>query len=119
MERKINTISFLIVAVCLILSPLQAIAQTITGSVTDLGGEPLIGASVVVDGPIKNTAVTDIDGNFTISVKEARNITASYVGYKSKTLSIKSGETVYNFILEEDSQLLDDVVVVGYGTQKR
>lgn len=119
MKRKINNTLFLIVAMCLFLSPLQIMAQTITGSVTDSMGEPLIGASVIAEGSHNNATVTDLDGNFTITIKEGKQITASYVGYKSKTLSLKKGETVYNFILEEDSQLLDDVVVVGYGTQKR
>lgn len=119
MERKNKSIISIAVIICLFFSSLQAIAQTISGSVTDRNGEPLIGASVITDGNKKNGTTTDIDGKFSISAKGAKHITASYVGYKSSTISIKGGNTTYNFILEEDTQLLDDVVVIGYGTQKR
>lgn len=119
MERKYRTITFLVVALCLLCPVLQAFARTVSGIVTDTGGEPLIGASVVADGKTRSAAVTDIDGNFSITVSDARHLTASYVGYKSLTLQLKDGQDSYDFRLEEDSNVLDDVVVVGYGTQKR
>lgn len=114
----INKISLLMVAGAFSVSA-QSMAQTLTGTVTDREGEPLIGATVMTDGAKKNAAITDVDGRFSIEANGSRHLTASYIGYKSVTLDIKSGVKSYNIVLDEDSQQLDDVVVVGYGTQKR
>ncbi len=78
--------------------------------------DPLIGASVVcgINGP--NGVATDIDGNFELTVPEGAELTVSYIGYKTKVLMAEPEMTI---ALEEDSQLLDDVVVVGYATQRK
>lgn len=86
----------------------------ITGSVKDSNGEPLVGATVAVPGT-STGAVTDIDGNFTLTADPDRELTVSYVGYTSQ--KVKPGKNlVLNIVLSTDQQTLKDVVVVGYGT---
>jgi len=91
---------------------------TITGKVIDDYGEGIIGASVVVDGTTVGT-VTDTDGNFTLtSVPPTATITISYIGFKSQTFKA-TDSNLSNVVLKEDSNELEGVVVVGYGTQKK
>jgi len=92
--------------------------KTVTGTVKDATGEPMIGVSVIVDGT-SNGGVTDFDGNFTVkNVPNSGVLKISYVGYKDQKVSV-AGKTALNVVMEEDKQMLDEVVVVGYGTQKR
>lgn len=92
--------------------------RTITGRVLDAAGEPLIGVSVVVVGTT-NGALTDLDGNYSLSIAEgATHLKFSYIGYKEQIVKIGSDNQI-NLTLEEDSQVLGEVVVVGYGTQKK
>jgi TonB-linked SusC/RagA family outer membrane protein len=97
------------------------LAQTtqITGTVTDPTGEPLIGASVIEKGTSTGTA-TDFDGNFTLFVKNPSSaaLVVSYVGYETQTVPV-AGKKQINIVLKESSALLDEVVVVGYGQQKK
>lgn len=99
----------------------QGITQNtkkLTGKVVDAKGESIIGATVKVKGTGQG-AITDIDGNFTLSVSNANpTLEISFVGYRTQTLKALAG-TPLVITLEEDSKLLDEVVVVGYGTQKR
>lgn len=90
--------------------------QKITGNVVDSNGQPIIGASVVVKGT-SNGAITDIDGKFTFTAEPKSTIEVSYVGYKVK--SFKAGDKPVKIVLEEDSEMLDEVVAVGYGTVKK
>lgn len=94
-------------------------SQTISGKVVDINGDPVIGATVKVKGGSQGT-ISDIDGNFRLSVNSNNNveIEVSFVGYKTQTLSVVPGTSI-TVTLSEDSELLDEVVVVGYGTQKR
>lgn len=94
-----------------------AMAQSkITGTVVDEMGEPVIGASVMVKGTTSG-GVTDLDGNFTIAnVKNGAQLVISYVGYATQTVQAKNNVKV---VLQEDKQLLDELVVVGYGVQKK
>lgn len=93
-------------------------SSSITGNVKDYRGEPLIGATVVIKGTT-NAVVTDLDGNFIINnVKGGSVITVSYIGFKTYEGKATLGAPM-NIVLSEDSELLDEVVVVGYGTQKR
>ena len=87
--------------------------QTVTGTVLDELGEPVIGATVTVEGT-KTATVTDLDGNYKLAVPKGKKIIISYIGYMPKT--VVPGGTVK---LEEDKQTLEEVVVVGYGTQKK
>ena len=93
----------------------SALAQneTVTGTVLDELGEPVIGATVTVTGT-KNATITDLDGNYKISVPKGGKVTISYIGYLP--LTVKPGGTVS---LQEDKQSLEEVVVVGYGSQKK
>lgn len=86
---------------------------TVKGVVKDANGEAIIGARVIEKGNAKNGTVTDIDGNYTLKVKRGATLTISYIGYISQ--ETKGG----NIILEEDLKSLNEVVVIGYGTQKK
>ncbi len=86
---------------------------TVKGVVKDANGEAIIGASVIEKGNAKNGTVTDIDGNYTLKVKRGATLTISYIGFISQ--ETKGG----NIILEEDLKSLNEVVVIGYGTQKK
>ena len=99
-------------------SPLPAVQQTkkITGTVSDVQG-PIIGASVVVKGT-SNGVATDFDGNFTLNVSQGQTVVISYIGYITKEFKVDS-RTQYDITLEEDKKMLDEVVVVGYGTMKK
>ena len=96
----------------------QSQKVTVTGKILDQTGLPVIGASVIEDGT-QNGAITDLDGNYILEVTQGANMTVSSIGYKDIRLTVTSGQTVYNATLQEDSELLDEVVVVGYGTMKR
>lgn len=92
-------------------------AQTVSGTVTDSSG-PLPGASVVVKGTTNGTQ-TDFDGNFTIdNVDSSATLVFSYIGYSTQEIAV-NGQGTINVILAEDASQLDEVVVVGYGTQKK
>lgn len=96
----------------------QLMAQTtITGNVKDATGEPIIGASIIVTGT-SNGTVTDFDGNFEMKANEGDELTVSYVGFATQTVMVK-GSAPINITLLEDNALLEEVVVVGYGTQKK
>lgn len=90
----------------------------ITGKVTNVEGDPLIGVSIVEKGSA-NGIVTDIDGNYRISVKPGSILEFSYVGFKKLERPVRKSDNVMNVVLEEDNQLLNEVVVVGYGSMKR
>lgn len=93
-------------------------AKTVTGTVTDANGQPLPGASVLVKGTT-NGAQTDFDGNFSLNnVPDDGTLVFSYVGFAEQEVSV-DGKTTFNVSLEENAQALDEVVVVGYGSQKR
>ena len=99
---------------------LNALAQqfNVTGNVKDDLGEPIIGASVLVKGT-NNGSITDFDGNFTINNVDINSILEiSYVGYVTQSITIKDNSPI-NIILKEDSETLEEVVVVGYGVQKK
>ena len=93
----------------------QLQTQIVNGLVVDVNGEPVIGASVVEKGTT-NGGITDINGKFTLNVKPGSTLQISFVGYQ--TQEIKATKTV-KVVLKEDSELLSEVVVVGYGTQKK
>lgn len=92
--------------------------KTVKGKVLDDNGEPIIGASVKVVGTT-NGAVTDLDGNFTLSnVSQNAVVEVSYIGYISQKIKT-SGQSTLNVSLKEDNQSLEEVVVVGYGVQRK
>lgn len=91
--------------------------RTITGIVTDNLGEPIIGANITIKGTTIGT-VTDIDGNFSLEVPASATITISYIGYLTKDIPVGNNSRIA-VKLAEDTQNLDEVVVVGYGVQKK
>ena len=99
----------------LLCSTVMLAQNKVSGTVLDATGEPLIGVSVLEAGT-NNGVVTDFNGDFTLTVKQGAKLTFSYVGYTSKTLAAANGMKV---TLEEDNKVLNEVVVVGYGTMRR
>lgn len=92
--------------------------QTVTGTVKDANGEPIVGASITIKGSTTG-AITNIDGRFSIVAAPGTVLQISYVSYKPQTIAVRDGVTHYNITLKEDRQSLNEVVVVGYGTQKK
>ena len=90
----------------------------ISGVITDQNGEPLIGANVQVKGTTTGT-ITDLDGHFTLNVPSGALLEISYVGFLSQEIKITEGKTDLKIQMREDSQSLDEVVVMGYGVQKK
>ena len=90
---------------------------TVKGTVNDAMG-PVIGASVVEKGNSSNGTITDMDGNFSLSVQPGTVLVVSYIGYKTQEVTATVGKAI-NVTLQEDNEMLDEVVVVGFGTQKK
>lgn len=101
------------------LIPLWAFAQKVTvkGVVKDAMGETVIGASVLEKGTTNGT-ITDFDGNFELNVSPRATLSISFVGYKTQEIPV-AGKTSFTITLKEDTEVLDEVVVVGYGQMKR
>ncbi len=112
--------SFLLIATC---QSLTANAQgggtvTVQGQVTDPQNEPLIGVTVLIDGQTAGGTVTDFDGNYTIKASRNATLKFSYIGYQDQKIPV-AGKTTINVQMKEDAELLQEVVVVGFGTQKK
>ena len=98
----------------------QIVQQSVTvkGVVTDKNGEPIIGANVLEKGTT-NGIITDFDGNYSLGVANGNSVLVfSYIGYKSQEIVVGSQKTI-NVVLVEDTEMMDEVVVIGYGTQKK
>ena len=89
--------------------------QTFTGTVVDANGEPVIGATIVQKGT-SNTTVTDFDGNFSINAPAGAELEITYVGFGKQT--VLAGDNMH-IVITEDAELLNEVVVIGYGVQKK
>ena len=107
-------LAFLFIALATVV---VANAAIVTGQVADAQGEPLIGVSVVVTGTSEGT-ITDFDGFYTIDVTPDAQLQFSYMGYTTVTEKVNNRTTI-NVVLKEDTRLLDEVVVVGYDTQRK
>ena len=92
-------------------------SKKVTGTVVDVAGVPVIGANVMVKGTTNGT-ITDMDGKFTLEVPEGAVLQVSYIGYTNQEVVVGKN-TILTITLKEDTQSLDEVVVVGYGTQKK
>ena len=102
----------------LCLFPLGAMAQSVVkGTVNDEAGEPIIGATVKVQGTNAG-AITDFNGNFSVQAASNATLNVSYVGYVPQTVNV-NGRSNITVVLKEDAQMLNDVVVIGYGTMKK
>ena len=120
MKRKLTNLKkgILFTIMCLISSTILAQNITVRGNVTDGLGESLVGVTVQVEGTSVGT-VTDADGNFTLpNIPSNAILSISYVGMNTQSISL-NGRAVINVILEDDTELLEEVVVVGYGTMRK
>lgn len=109
----------LYITTALLAAALTAAAQSrLTGTVTDRNGEPVIGATVTVDGQTQGGTITGLDGRFTIKARPGQTLRLTYVGMKEKRVKVGQ-ETALNIRMENDAVMLDEVVAVGYGTMKR
>lgn len=96
----------------------QGKKQRVTGVITDSNGEPIIGANVMEKGT-GNGTITDVDGKFTLTASEGSVLSITYIGYTAQELKVKAGQNNLNITLKEDTEVLDEVVVVGYGTMRK
>ena len=116
MNLKIKSIFIVLFLFCATINAQTEV--TVKGTVTSQSdGEPILGANVIIVGTKKGTS-TDFDGNYEIKVKQGEIIEVSYLGFKSKKVPFVNQKTI-NVSLEEDSNVLDEIVVIGYGTQKK
>lgn len=119
---KKNSRVFLMTLLSGMLMILSASAQTgtpinVRGTVTDIAGEPLVGVNILLQGTSTGT-VTDYDGNFVLQVPEDGVLEVRYIGYKPQTISINR-RAVIQIVMDEDTELLEEVVVIGYGTVRK
>ena len=91
--------------------------QKISGTIVDLSGQPVIGASVMIPGTTTG-AVTNLDGKYELSVPTGSNLTVSCIGFVDQSFTVVAGQNVYNFKLSDDAEMLEETVVIGYGTVK-
>ena len=121
MKNIITYVASLLLCTCFCLICGSAFAQNktiqIKGNVSDKEGEPIIGATIGVEGT-SNGTVSDLDGNFHLMAAPNSILKISFVGYKTEEVKVIAGKDI-KVVLTEDSQLLDDIVVVGYGVQKK
>lgn len=103
-------------AVFLLVSMYAFAQNAVTGIVKDKTGEPLIGVSVVEKGTT-NGSITDMDGKFSINVLQGKTLVFSYIGYLSQEIKVRSN--TINVTMQEDDQMLEEVVVIGYGSMQR
>lgn len=114
---KLRTLSLLLLMMLLTL-PAVAQKRAITGTVTDAGGESIIGANILVKGTTLGT-ITDFDGKFRIEAATGDVLVISYIGMLSKEIAVTNTTSVYNVQLLDDTQKLEEVIVIGYGTVKK
>ncbi len=105
-------------AVLLLIGGVAFAQQKVSGTVKDINGEPIVGASVLVEGTMNGT-ITALDGEWTLTVPTGSTIVASLIGYADEKMNVAQNQNVYNFVLKEDALFLDETVVIGYQTVKR
>ena len=120
MLKNLMKVSSILMILLASLGSFTAFAQnrTISGKVVDANGDPVIGAAVTVVGNSRIGAATDLNGAFTLSVPAGANISVESIGYKGQTFAI-GNQTNFNIVLEEDTEMLEETVVIGYGVQKK
>ncbi|MGM9758604.1 MAG: carboxypeptidase-like regulatory domain-containing protein [Parabacteroides sp.] len=90
----------------------------VSGVIVDAKGEPVIGANIVEKGSSTNGTIADVEGRFSLDVASDATLVVSYIGFDTQEIAVK-GKSTFKVVLSEDSQALDEVVVIGYGTQNR
>lgn len=117
-KRILQEVKVILLLMVCFVGTVEAQGQSIVrGTVTDSSGEPLIGVSILVKGTA-NGVISDLDGGFSISAAADDVLQFSYVGYINQEIQV-GNKKILNVIMEEDTKQLDEVVVVGYGTQKK
>ena len=112
---------FLCLTLAFVLCSMSSFAQQVKGLITDAKtGEPLIGVSVKLKGDKETGTISDLDGNYSLSVPDAQAATLvfSYIGYVEQILAV-NGQKTLNVAMQEDVETLDEVVVIGYGTMRK
>jgi TonB-linked SusC/RagA family outer membrane protein len=120
MFKKLMKLSGILMIFLTLCGGYQASAQnrTISGKIVDTGGLPVIGAAVMVVGNTQIGTATDLDGLFSLSVPAGASISIESIGYKGQTIAV-GNQTTFNIVLEEDAEMLEETVVIGYGVQKK
>ncbi len=120
LKKTLQTAKSAILVLCALFVCLGANAQNrnISGKIVDTTGQPVIGAAVTVVGNSRIGAATDMDGNFTLSVPAGSSISVESIGYKGQTFVV-GNQSVFNITLEEDTEMLEETVVIGYGVQRK
>lgn len=122
MKKLLHPLTRLLLAVGLSAFSVVAFAQktAVNGIVTDAEGAPLVGATVIVmqNARPEGGTTTNTEGKFTVNASQGQQLAVSYIGYREATVEVTS-KTFYEIALQSDSEQIDDVVVVGYGTQKK
>ena len=116
MKNFTHRIALIIAILCV--GSVSAFAQQVKGTVKDSAGSPIIGAAVVVEGTTVGTS-TDVNGAFAVDARDGQTLVVSFIGYVPQNVVVGGGRTVYDIVLQEDTLDVDEVVVVGYGTQKK
>ena len=117
-QSKLRVLTIVVLAALFGQVGVFAQPKAITGTVIDGMGQPVIGASVMLVGNSTTGTVTDIDGKFALSVPAGSTLSVSCIGYSTQIITVGS-ESVYNVVLQEDSEFLEETVVIGYGVQKK
>ena len=120
MLKKLQKATGILLMLCALFGGLDAHAQnrTINGKVVDASGQPVVGAAVMVVGNTSIGTATDMNGAFTLAVPAGASLVVESIGYTSQTFEVGNQRT-FNIVLEEDSELLEETVVIGYGVQKK
>ncbi len=120
MLKNLMKVSGVLMILFTLAGSLPALAQnrTISGKIVDTSGQPVIGAAVTVVGNSRIGAATDLNGAFTLSVPAGANISVESIGYQGQTFAV-GNQTNFNIVLEEDTEMLEETVVIGYGVQKK
>ena len=120
LKKTLQTAKSAILVLCALFVCLGANAQNrnISGKIVDTTGQPVIGAAVTVVGNSSIGAATDMDGNFTLSVPAGSSISVESIGYKGQTFVV-GNQSVFNVTLEDDTEMLEETVVIGYGVQRK
>src|SRR5574344_2768528 len=111
-KRMLTVVAMMLFTVTLFAQPVR-----ITGKVIDAAGLPVVGAAVLQAGTT-NGAATDLDGAFTLNVPKGADVEVSFIGYVTSKFTVDN-QTIYNIVLVEDTELLEETVVIGYGVQKK
>ena len=97
----------------------QQSTKKIKGKVTDMNGSPIIGATIYINSNAKAEAITDVNGEFSLETPEGAVVNITYVGYEPLSFKVNASQMSYSLKMREDAKKLNEVVVVGYGVQKK